>query len=215
MSSEAHRTWFPTLRETVAHVLEMSIPDNRVEALSKLVDFIQMKMEANQSVRLNFICTHNSRRSQLAQVWAHVAAAYYGLEVQCASGGTETTAFYPAAIASLERAGCAIRKDSEVNPNVWVDFAQNVRPVHAYSKTYDQSFPQGETFAAIMTCSSADEGCPFIPEAEARLAIRYDDPKAFDGSPQEAQAYDERCLQIASEMFYVFSQIPPSPHVHA
>ncbi len=126
MSSEAHRTWFPTLRETVAHVLEMSIPDNRVEALSKLVDFIQMKMEANQSVRLNFICTHNSRRSQLAQVWAHVAAAYYGLEVQCASGGTETTAFYPAAIASLERAGCAIRKDSEVNPNVWVDLRRTL-----------------------------------------------------------------------------------------
>ena len=209
MSSEAHRTWFPTLGDTVAHVLEIPIPESRRKTLSKLVDFIQMKLGSNQPVRLNFICTHNSRRSQLAHVWAHVAAAYYGLEVQCASGGTETTAFYPAAIASLERAGFEVHKDSGENPTVRVSFSPDFGPVHAYSKTYDQSYPQGETYAAIMTCSSADEGCPFIPQAEVRLAIRYDDPKAFDGSSQEAQAYDESCLQIASEMFFVFSQIPP------
>ena len=58
-----------------------------------------------------------------------------------------------------------------------------------------------------MTCSQADGGCPFIAGAEKRIPITYEDPKAFDDSPLEEAKYDERSLQIASEMFYVFRQI--------
>lgn len=58
-----------------------------------------------------------------------------------------------------------------------------------------------------MTCSQADGGCPFISGAEKRIAITYDDPKAFDNTDQQTEKYNERSLQIATEMFYVFSQI--------
>ena len=58
-----------------------------------------------------------------------------------------------------------------------------------------------------MTCNNADEGCPMVFGAEARFPIKYDDPKEFDNSSQQTEKYAERSLQIASEMFYVFSQI--------
>ena len=34
----------------------------------------------------------------------------------------------------------------------------------------------------------------------------YDDPKAFDDTPAEAEKYDERSQQIAREMLYIFSK---------
>ena len=43
--------------------------------------------------------------------------------------------------------------------------------------------------------------------AAERIAITYEDPKAFDGTDREAEAYDERCRQIAREMLYVFSLV--------
>ena len=43
--------------------------------------------------------------------------------------------------------------------------------------------------------------------AEKRIPITFEDPKAFDNTPQQAEKYNERSLQIATELFYVFSQI--------
>ena len=58
-----------------------------------------------------------------------------------------------------------------------------------------------------MTCSQADGGCPFIAGAEKRIPITFEDPKNSDNTPEQAQVYAERSLQIATEMFYVFSKI--------
>jgi hypothetical protein len=58
-----------------------------------------------------------------------------------------------------------------------------------------------------MTCTSADESCPVVLGAAKRVATPYDDPKAFDGTADEAKMYDERCKQIATETFYVFSKL--------
>jgi arsenate reductase len=57
-----------------------------------------------------------------------------------------------------------------------------------------------------MTCSQADGGCPYCWRWK-RIPITYEDPKAFDNTPQQAEKYQERSLQIATEMLYVFSQI--------
>jgi hypothetical protein len=58
-----------------------------------------------------------------------------------------------------------------------------------------------------MVCAEANESCPIVPGADFRLGLPYQDPKAFDNTPQQNEKYDERCRQIAREMFYVFSQI--------
>ena len=62
-------------------------------------------------------------------------------------------------------------------------------------------------FAAVMTCSHADEHCPFIPGATARIALTYDDPKDFDDTPLESEKYRERVMQIGREILYAFSQV--------
>jgi arsenate reductase len=74
-------------------------------------------------------------------------------------------------------------------------------------RLFDNGFNPRSEFAAIMTCSSADAGCPFIAGAEKRFPIRYEDPKAFDGTDLMDAKYAERSLEIASELYFVFSQI--------
>jgi len=186
-----------------------SLTNERKHVLQPLIDFIQSKATGKQEIRLNLICTHNSRRSHLAQVWAQAAAAYYDIEkVFCYSGGTEATALYPMVAETLKDSGFGIQILAEgKNPVYAIKFAENEHPVIGFSKLYNDEFNPEEEFAAIMTCSQADGGCPFISGAEKRIPITFDDPKAFDNTPQQKEKYQERSLQIATEMFYIFSQI--------
>jgi arsenate reductase len=162
-----------------------------------------------ERIRLNFICTHNSRRSHLSQIWAQTMAFHFGIpNVYCYSGGTEATALFPKVAETLRNQGFKIQKLSEENnPAYAVKFADNEVALICFSKIYDDPFNPTSEFAAIMTCSSADEGCPFIAGAEKRLPIRYDDPKAFDGTDLMNAKYAERSIEIASEMYFVFSKI--------
>ena len=185
------------------------IPAERKMTLEKIADFIRNKKQTNEPVNLTFICTHNSRRSHLSQIWAYAAAAYYRLDnIHTFSGGTEATAFNPRAVAAVERAGFRIEKKGfDENPVYKVSFSSDVHPLECFSKVYDDPFNAIDNFAAIMTCSHADENCPFIPRASLRIAIPYQDPKEADGSDNEGQVYDERCKQIAAEMFYMMSKV--------
>ena len=186
-----------------------SIANNRKELLQSLIDFIQLKTESNRIINLNFICTHNSRRSHLSQVWAQTMANYFNIKnVFCYSGGTEATTLFPSATEALETSGFKIEKlSNETNPVYAIKFSEIAHPIIGFSKTFDAPFNPSKTFAAIMTCSSADKGCPFIAGAEKRIPITFEDPKAFDNTPQQAEKYLERSLQIATELKYVFSKI--------
>ena len=186
-----------------------TISSERKQTLQPLIDYIQTKVANHQEIRLNLICTHNSRRSHLSQVWAQTVAAYYGIpNVFCYSGGTEATAMFPMAVKTLVKAGFQIQTIAGgTNPIYAIKYAENTHPIIGFSKTYDDDFNPQSAFAAIMTCSQADGGCPFIAGAELRIPITFEDPKAFDNTPQQAEKYEERSLQIATEMSYVFSQI--------
>jgi arsenate reductase len=197
---------YPTIETLRSKFNFESIDATRKNELNAMINYIKSKVVKNETALLNFICTHNSRRSQLSQVWAQVAAHYYGIKANCYSGGVEVTAFNERAVESLKRMGFLIEARGENNPSYFVSFSKDAIPIVAFSKTYDNSINPKSGFAAIMTCSHADENCPFIVGCEARIPVRYEDPKAFDDTPQEAEKYDERSLQIATEMFYVFSK---------
>ncbi|MFH7019121.1 protein-tyrosine-phosphatase [Flavobacterium sp. FlaQc-47] len=200
---------FPEIQSLVQSFDFTGITKERTHTLQPIVDFIQLKFDNQQEIRLNLICTHNSRRSHFSQVWAQTAAHYYGIKnVFCYSGGTQATALFPKVIETLEKSGFKIKKLSEVNNPVYaIKFSENETPVIGFSKTYDDDFNPVNGFAAIMTCSQADGDCPFIAGAEKRIPVNFDDPKAFDDTPQQTEKYQERNLQIAIEMFYIFSQI--------
>ncbi|WP_281637929.1 low molecular weight phosphatase family protein [Flavobacterium marginilacus] len=200
---------FPEIEKVIKNLNIENISAERREILQPLVDFVQNKAANQQEIRLNLICTHNSRRSHLSQVWAQTASAYFNIKnVFCYSGGTEATAMFPMVAKTLENQGFKIKTISGGNNPIYsIKYAKNEHPIIGFSKTYDDDFNPENDFAAIMTCSSADQGCPFIAGADVRVPITFEDPKAFDNTPQQAEKYEERSLQIAAEMIYVFSQI--------
>ena len=200
---------YPAIENVIKNFKPESIKLQRKETLQPLIDYIQNKVLNLQEIRLNLICTHNSRRSHLAQVYAQTAAFYYNIgNVFCYSGGTEATAMFPVVAKTLEKQGFKIKTISEgSNPVYTIKYDANEHPIIGFSKTYDDDFNPQNNFIAILTCSQADGGCPFIAGAEKRVPITFEDPKAFDNTPQQAEKYEERSMQIATEMFYVFSQI--------
>ncbi|MEO5975980.1 MAG: protein-tyrosine-phosphatase [Chryseolinea sp.] len=211
MSSSINTALRSRLSETVEQLTRefSQIPAGRKETLKELTQFVQAKIAAHQKIYLNFICTHNSRRSHLSQLWAQAAAHYYRIyNVESLSGGTEATAFNPRAVKAMQDVGFCINKIKEgSNPVYDVHYSDDTPPVIAFSKKYDDPFNHTKDFAAIMTCSHADENCPLVLGASSRIALTYDDPKEFDGTPQEAAEYAERVHQIGREIFYAFSQV--------
>lgn len=183
-----------------------SIPIERKQILSKIAEYIKSKKE--QPTNLIYICTHNSRRSHYGQIWGAVAAHYYHHpEIKTYSGGTEATSFNANAILALQKIGFEFNThQTDVNPIYEVKFGENLS-TSCFSKRYDDKANPSSNFAAIMTCSDADENCPFIVGADVRIATTYDDPKAFDNTPFQDEKYTERCLQIAIETLYAFSLI--------
>lgn len=200
---------YPKIVSQIEALNISSISEERKMILQPLVDYIQSKVDKNQAINLNLICTHNSRRSHLSQVWAQTMAAYFNIKnVFCYSGGTEATAMFPVAGETLKNTGFKIEKlSNEANPVYSIKYAENAHPIIGFSKTFDDDFNPTSEFAAIMTCSSADKGCPIISGADIRIPITYEDPKAFDNTPRQLEKYKERSLQIATEMKYVFSNI--------
>ncbi len=199
------------IEHTISTLKVDSIPQHRVKVLRPLIDFIQAKVDDHQEICLNFICTHNSRRSHFSQVWAQTMASYFYVEnVFCYSGGTESTALFPVVAETLQNSGFQVKIISKGNNPIYsIKYADNKHPIIGFSKKLDNDFNPKSGFAAIMTCSQADGGCPYIMGAESRIPLTYDDPKIFDNTPQQAEKYDERSLQIATELFYVFSEIKP------
>ena len=202
-------TLYPQIMDIFGSLQFDTIYGERKTVLRPLVDFIQSKSANEDVIRINFICTHNSRRSHLSQVWAQAAAAYYQIKnVYCYSGGTEATALFPMAAKVLDNAGFKVKALTEgKNPVYSFKYDDNAHPVIGFSKKLNDDFNPKSEFAAIMTCDSASEACPFVPGAEKRIPITFEDPKSFDGTPQQEEKYNERSMQIATEMAYVFSLI--------
>lgn len=200
---------FTNIENVISKLSFKDLSNERKEILQPLVEYIQQKVNSHDTIRINFICTHNSRRSHLSQVWAQTIAFHLGFRnVFCYSGGTEATALFPMAAETLKNSGFAIETLSRGdNPIYSIKYADNEPPMIGFSKKFDDTFNPKSQFAAVMTCSQADVGCPIIAGAEKRFPITYEDPKAFDNTPQQAEKYHERSVQIATELLYVFAQI--------
>lgn len=187
-----------------------SIDEKRKVLLESLSDYFYLKYQQQITPQAIVICTHNSRRSHLGQLWLAVGATYFNLpNIQTYSGGTEATAFNPRAVAALERVGFNIKNTTPKadNPIYHITWQTTQTPYQAFSKKYEDAPNPKSNFAAIMVCTDADEGCPFVAGTDFRLALPFDDPKAFDGTALESQKYDERCQQIGCEMFYVLKKV--------
>ncbi len=186
------------------------IPEQRKAELKEFGEYIYEKRIANEPANITVICTHNSRRSHMGQLWLYAAAAWYGFEdVRAFSGGTEATAFNPRAVDALKRAGFGVVKTTSTeNPTYKATFLRgrsNQPGIIMFSKKYGDSQNPNQDFAAVMVCSDADKSCPVVPGADARFSFPFDDPRYFDGTPSEEMKYDETSRLIAREMFFAMN----------
>ena len=185
------------------------IPEDRKTRLGELALFVEQKFKAGEKTELTFICTHNSRRSLISQIWAQTAAAYFAIpDLVSYSGGTEATAFNDRAIKALEGFGFRIFKTTKgANPIYEVRYAEQASPIKAFSKVHSDDGNPSKNFCAIMTCAHADKNCPLVPGASSRMVIAYEDPKDFDGTPEETMMYKERVHEIGREIICAFSLV--------
>ncbi len=201
---------YEILNYNISNLNTQNISEDRKNILNSLVEYIQNKQNNNEITRLNFICTHNSRRSHLSQVWAQTIAFYFNIKnVYCYSAGTEATAVFPMIIKTLKQTGFKIDvlANQLENPIYSIKYSENEPSIIGFSKDLNNNFNPKNNFAAIMTCSQADEDCPFVLGAETRIALPFEDPKLFDNTELQKQKYIERSTNIASELFYIFSKI--------
>jgi arsenate reductase len=196
--------------EDIIDTLDVStIKEDRKDILQRLTNYVQEKVDNNNDVNLNFICTHNSRRSHLAQIWAQALATYFKIpHVHCYSGGTEATAMFPMTAKTLMNQGFLFQTLVEgENPIYTIKYSPNRQPIIGFSKIYSDDFNPSSNFAAVLTCSEADRDCPFIPNADIRVSLTFEDPKKYDNTLLQSEKYEERSLEIATEIYYVFSKV--------
>lgn len=211
-ASVPNNTFYPQLQQYLndrAGCFEGISPERKAE-LAKVAEYVRERLNQSEPAKLTFICTHNSRRSHLSQIWAQVAAEYYGLSsVETYSGGTEATAFNPRAVAAMQRCGLKIVADDAGadNPRYSVFTSDSATPQVCFSKVFDAPPNPISGYCAVMTCSQADDACPVVMGCDLRMPIRYEDPKVADDTQFEAQRYDERAAQICTEMLYLMSQV--------
>lgn len=207
MTNQVSSSLYPSLERFIHSLETEELSMERKEVLQPLLTFLQSKPE--EAVQLNFVCTHNSRRSHLAQVWAQVMSHYYGFDrCTCYSAGTEATAVFPQVIAVLRAVGLQVDMLSTgTNPIYAIRYAASSHPIIGFSKELQHPFNPSSDFVAVMTCSHADEHCPIILGATQRIPITYEDPKVFDRTARQEEGYHQRSRQIAVEMKYIFSQL--------
>jgi len=199
------------LKKNIKNIIINSenILDNRKKTLLNISNYIKEKVLKKNVVNLVFICTHNSRRSQLAQVWSYVAINYYKLEnIKVFSGGTEVDVFNFNVINSLKKSGLIIET---IKKNKFlIKISEQNKGLKYYSKKYDSKDNPKSDFLAIMTCSNADEKCSIIRGSEKKTFLPYKDPKTSDGSGNEKKIYDQTCFYIAQEMFLIMKNVKKS-----
>lgn len=200
---------FPALASLVDRLDEKTVPEPRQALLLQVANFIKSQLAGRKPVNLVFICTHNSRRSVLAQFWAQVMAAYYAIPgVDVYSAGTEATEVYPKIPEILQASGAKVEKsEAGKNPVHFLYIGNTLSPIKAFSKTWQHKENPTSEFAAIMVCSDAEKNCPFIPGSAIRIGLPYEDPKSSDGTPQQEEVYWQRNLEIAAEMKFIFSNL--------
>ncbi len=199
---------YPQLEYLVSSLDFNTINKDKQKDLKEISRFIAENIKRDTSVQIVYICTHNSRRSQFSQIWSEIASFYYGLPINSYSGGVEITAFNSKAIESLKRMGFAVLSKNQMasNPRYLIKYADQGDDIICFSKLFNNPINPKENFISMMTCDHADENCPIIPGTLKRISFRFDDPKAYDGTPLETQMYDERSLEIAKELFFIMEQ---------
>ena len=162
---------------------------NRIPSEDRIptLEAIALSFSKEDNLKVNFICTHNSRRSHFCEILFRTAAHYYGLKnVQTFSGGTESTSLYP-----------------EVAEIFFKNLERKETTPILFSKKYNIEYNAQGNYHAVMVCDSANETCPVVHGCIERHSLIYEDPKKSDGKQNQSNEYDKTLTKIASELAFI------------
>jgi arsenate reductase len=144
---------------------------------------VRREIPVADPIRVLFVCTHNSARSQIAEA---LLTHYGGSDFEVASAGTEATRVNPFAVRVLADAG--------------IDWS------HAESKTIDRFLEQRFDYV-ITVCDRAKATCPVFPGSENTLHWGLDDPSEVIGTEAEKLAAFRRTEMEVSARLRPFIEI--------
>ncbi len=111
-------------------------------------------------LRILFLCTHNSARSQMAEA---ILRELGGGRVEAASAGTEVTRVHPLAVREMAERGIDIGAQRSKHLNEFL----------------------GERLDYVVTvCDNAGESCPVFPGGPERIHWSIPDPSAVEGTDE-------------------------------
>ncbi|NJN27464.1 MAG: hypothetical protein HC819_16570 [Cyclobacteriaceae bacterium] len=185
------------------------IPEERRYRLNEMVYYLEEQEKNRNAWQLMFISSNQSTVGQMAQVWAKIAAYYFGLEkLQTFSGGLQAEPISVNTILALEKAGCIVYKNDLNGLNVYqVKYAYNINPIILYPKKTDHVKNPANDFMAVFVNEHADMNMRNVRGTFNRLLLPYEDLSAYDGSAIDTRQYEESNRKMAVEMFYVFAQL--------
>ena len=185
-----------------------SIPSPRKQKLIELAAQLKVALSCANELNLVFVCTHNSRRSHMGQLWGQLAAHYYGVNnVNSFSAGTEVTELNTNVIEMLQKVGCKVSTFQNVsNPAYLIEFGEN-QSLTCFSKLMEHDANPKVDFFAIMMCTEAEANCPFIPGAIHRIGLPFEDPKVYDNTTMVSAAYLSTFEEIGLQILFLFNQI--------
>lgn len=185
------------------------IEEDRKKLLMSMGGSFYEKLKKQERINLLFVCTHNSRRSQMAQALMQAASDYYHIVgIQPLSAGTKETAFHPYAIKALRSSGFLIKQvEAGSNPVYEVKLNANTAVGDMFSKALDHISVPVKDFVAVMVCDQADAECPFVPGADSRFSVHYEDPGKNDRHPDPLGFYKQTLRNIGREMMFLASSI--------
>ena len=133
-----------------------------------------------KKVRVLFLCTHNSARSQMAEgILRHLS----GGRIEAQSAGSDPTSLHPLAVQVMARMG--------------IDVGQQ-RSKHL-DEFRDQSFDY-----IVTVCDRVRESCPTFPGDPERVHWSFIDPAAVEGSDGERyKAFEQVALQLMNRIRYL------------
>jgi protein-tyrosine-phosphatase len=172
-------------------------------SIAVVAQHIVRNLEARGQLTLVFGCTHNSRRSILSEVWAHVALAGVHPRLRALSAGSDPQGVAPGTLGALARAGFTISADEQRG---WVATAGDLR-LALRSKRFADLELSDVGFGLVVNCSVLDESCPTVPGSFFRTPLIFDDPRAADGTLSADAAYDRCCAEIARTQFALADEV--------
>tara|TARA_Y100001949_G_C15986510_1_gene330879 strand:+ start:2001 stop:2567 length:567 start_codon:yes stop_codon:yes gene_type:complete len=185
----------PVFNKFFSRIDSFNPNQKRKKRLDNIASVINENLNKTRSIV--FLCTHNSRRSQICEVWGKVFAEIYRKKININSAGAFKTVVHSQVYESIVKCGLVVDNKKEI--------FFDKKKFKLNSKTIDSLTMKN--FIAVMTCSNAEKSCPNDPRSIRNIKMFFNDPRIYDETDKMSREYLNTTIYIAEELNYIFKNI--------